>query len=119
MFYFIMNRDYLYSIFTVLFLAAIAFFVFSQRTENISDCRVIDLQSEYNGQNVTYFVICEKETFKTSMRVFGNEYPNSDIFLHLEKGAKYDFKVNGLGLNVFGLHRNIVSFYEKDVTISE
>jgi len=114
-----MKREFLYILFTVLFFGASVFFMLMQKKDVISGCKVIDLKSEYNGKDVTYFVVCENEIFQTNTLICGNMYPNSDIFLHLEKGKKYDFTVRGIGLNIFGLHRNILSFYEKDVTISE
>lgn len=110
------------AIIAVFIIAHLGVKIYDQRTlDYVPGLIVQDLQQQQkisgSKNNVTtkirFLVVTDKETFVVESSVFNWKFNNSDLFYRLEKGAKYDFEVAGIGKGAFTDYRNILSFQRK------
>lgn len=106
-------------LFVCLFLGALGISIFSQLTHNeVRGCVILDLQQQQKisggssnvSTEIRYLIITDKETFVSKNSFLNWKFNNADIFFHLERGKKYDFKVAGIGKGVLTDYRNILSY---------
>lgn len=86
------------------------------KTENVKNCKIVDLQQQQiiSGSKdrvsteIRYLIITDKETFICKSSFYNSKYDNSNIFFHLQKGKVYNFKVSGYGKSFLFDYRNIL-----------
>ncbi len=121
-----LNYDniFIFGIFFILitvFVGGCGIAVYDQSRKAQLSATVTDLQQQQkisgSGSSmkteIRYIVITDKETFIVENSIINGKFNNSDIFYRLQKGAKYNFTVSGVGKGIFTDYRNILEYSQQ------